>query len=303
MTYASGGLIEASDLNGFVNSINTFWSTGTGNAGYGQTSIGTVSANGVVNASNWASLINALNNARLHQSGSNSGIAAPSAGDTITYISTLSTQLTSAYNNRLVAVTTGATITGTNDTWSPAVGATTALYAFRDCNVIFGTSNQARYFFNAGGRIAMTYSAVSNAANARSNNMRDMINQIIGFGEYRGYSNSGILGSGGYITVNNTNAGYYNALNQSAVTFIQNDDTVNPYAGSKVQVEHFTTGSTTNGATGNAVVFRLFLVSPADDASGGSINVTVTSRCDITVPSTTYLSNSWGFPIITYDSV
>ena len=303
MTYASGGLIQASDLNGFVNSINTFWSTGTGDAGYGQTSIGTVSANDVVNASNWATLFNNLNAARKHQlAGSYSNLTVPASGGTITYDSSLSTQLTNAYNNRLTAATTGSTTTGTNDTWNSSVGATAALSTFRDCNIIFPSTDGARWFFNAGGRIAITYSAVSNAANARSNNMRDMINQIIGFGEYRGYSNSGILGGGGYITVNNTNAGYYNATT-TAVTFIENYDNAAPYDTSYVQVQRFYAGATTNGALGNQLVFRLFLYTPADNTYGGSVDITVTTRCDITYPSTTYLSNSWGTPTISYDSV
>lgn len=321
MTYASGGLIQASDFNTFnggtvanvSGQINTVWSTGTGNAGYGQTAISNVSIGDTISAgtdpglgpvfnTQWRSLVSNLNRIRQHQTGSDSGITAPSYGGTITFFSTLSTQLTNAYNDRLTAATTGSTTTGTNDTWNSSVGATTALSTFRDCNIIFSSTDGARYFFNAGGRIAITYSAVSNAANARSNNMRDMINQISGFGQYRGYSNSGILGSGGFITVNNTNAGYYNATT-TAVTFIENYDNAAPYDTSYVQVQRFYAGATTNGALGNQLVFRLFLYTPADNTYGGSVDITVTTRCDITYPSTTYLSNSWGTPTISYDSV
>ena len=312
MTYASGGLIQASDFNTFnggsvanvSGQINTVWSTGTGNAGYGQTAGSNVSVSGTINASDWTTLFNNLNAARKHQlAGSYSNLTVPASGGTITYNSSLSTQLTNAYTDRLTAATTGSTSTGTNDTWNPSVGATTALDTFRDCNIVFGSSDQARYFFNAGGRIAMIYSAVDNSgANARSVNMRDMVNQVGGFNTYRGYSNSGRTGAGGSFSVNNTGVGYYNTTS-SVVTFIQNDDTVAPYNLSYVRVQHFYIGLTTNGANGNQVTFRLYLYSPADDSYGGSINITVTSRCDITFPSTTYLSDSWGTPTISYNSV
>jgi hypothetical protein len=48
MTYVSGQLIQATDYNGFVNdtvgaNINATWSTGTTDAGYGQSALTTVS--------------------------------------------------------------------------------------------------------------------------------------------------------------------------------------------------------------------------------------------------------------------
>jgi hypothetical protein len=50
MSYTAGGLIEATDYNGFVNTgannINKVWSTGTGDSGWGQTAISTVSVGG-----------------------------------------------------------------------------------------------------------------------------------------------------------------------------------------------------------------------------------------------------------------
>lgn len=308
MTYASGGLIQASDFNTFnggtvanvSGQINTVWSTGTGNAGYGQTAGSNVSIGGTINASDWTTLFNNLNAARKHQlAGSYSNLTVPASGGTITYDSSLSTQLTDAYTDRLTAATTGSTTTGTNDTWNPSVSTNAAFAAFRTCAITFSSSDQARYFFNAGGRIAMIYSAVSNLANARSNNMRDMINQVAGFNTYRGYSNSGRTGTGGSFSINNTGAGYYTTTT-SYVTFIQNDDTVAPYNFSTVKVQHIYSGLTTNGANGNAIGIRLDLFSPADDIYGGGINLTVTSRCDITYPSTTYLSNSWGTPTVSY---
>jgi hypothetical protein len=51
MSYSSGGLIEATDYNGFAASVNALWGTGTGQRGYGQsTTLSTVAATNTVNA-------------------------------------------------------------------------------------------------------------------------------------------------------------------------------------------------------------------------------------------------------------
>jgi len=64
MTYSSGSLIQAADYNTFAGNttagLNRVWSTGSGDAGWGQTDIATVSTSGVVTATNWATLVNNL---------------------------------------------------------------------------------------------------------------------------------------------------------------------------------------------------------------------------------------------------
>ena len=39
MTYSTGGLIEATDYNTFATNLNAIWSTGSGDSGWGQTTI------------------------------------------------------------------------------------------------------------------------------------------------------------------------------------------------------------------------------------------------------------------------
>ena len=65
MTYTSGGLIQATDYNGFVSTtaganINDIWSTGSSDKGYGQSAISTVSTAGTITATQWATLVNTL---------------------------------------------------------------------------------------------------------------------------------------------------------------------------------------------------------------------------------------------------
>ena len=66
MTYAQYGTVEATDFNTLVGTnpnttsgkLNTVWSTGGTNAGYGQTAVATVSAGNTVTATGqWANLV------------------------------------------------------------------------------------------------------------------------------------------------------------------------------------------------------------------------------------------------------
>lgn len=315
MTYVSNGLVQAADLNSFIGSsianvsgeLNTVWSTGNGNAGYGQTAAANVSAGGLIIASTggppapaqFADLINKLNIIRQHQTGSTSGITVPVSTDLIQFYSTLSTQLTSAYTSRLTAALNGTTITGTNNTWNPTAAATVALDATRTATITFGSADNARYFFNAGGKINYIVSAVDNAATARSQSVRDIVNNMGGITNFAAYTNSGRSGTGGSISTNNTAIGYWNNVGTTTV-LVQADDAA-PYTGyySRIQTTR-TDATTTNGANGLAFSLATRIVASADDAFGGAINITVTSRVDIVPPSTVYLSNTWGTPTISY---
>jgi hypothetical protein len=304
MAYTQGGLIEATDYNNLINGtnqLNRVWGVGDGDAGYGQTAVGTVAAAATVTATQWATLINTLNSARNHQSGVGSGITAVTAGQTINHLSTLQTQVNTAFTNRGLFAAQGSTTTGTNNATNPTAGATSAFNYFRDTNVTFSSANAARYFFNAGGQINFVCSATSGLNNTRSNTLRDMINQVGGVGAFRNTTNTGRTGTGGTIVTNNTSFGYRN-LTASAQTIVDNDVS-GTYSAHDVKIQAFTnTLDTTNGSRGASVVFRLLLAASADDSFGGGINLTVNVRADIVFPSTTHLTNVWGTPTITFDS-
>ena len=305
MAYQQGGLIEATDYNNLINGtnqLNRVWSVGNGNAGYGQTAISTVAATNTVTAAQWATLINALNGVRTHQSGSGSGISAVTAGQRIDHLSTLQTQVNSAFTNRGAFVAQGGTTTGTVNTTNPSAGATSAFSYFRDTNVSFSSANAARYFFNAGGQINFVCSATSNDGSSRSTTLRDMINQAGGLGAFRNTTNGGRSGTGGTVAVNNTSFGYRNLVFNSPTTLVDMD-VAGTYSAHNVVIQVFANNSdTTNGSITSSIAFRLFMSAAADDGFGGSINLNVSVRADIVFPSTTHLSNSWGTPGITFES-
>jgi hypothetical protein len=304
MAYSQGGLIEATDYNNLINGsnqLNTVWSTGFGDAGYGQTAIGTVAATNTVTATQWATLINTLNSVRNHQSGVSSGITAVTAGQTINHLSTLQTQVNTAYTNRGLFAAQGSTTTGTNDATNPSAAAESAFSYIRDTNVTFASANAARYFFNAGGQINFVCSATDNAGTTRSTTMRDMINQIGGLNAFRNTTNGGRSGTGGTIVSEVTSIGY-RGLTTSPQVIVDND-VAGTYSAHNVLIFMFANNSdTTNGAITNSIAFRLSMSAAADDAFGGAINLTVNVRADIVYPSTTYLTNVWGTPTITFDS-
>ena len=94
MAYSSGGLIQATDYNGFASSVNTLWGTGSGNYGYGQSStVPTVNATtDTVTATQWATMIARMQSMQQHQANNTTGVPGqPTAGSIITYLSTVST--------------------------------------------------------------------------------------------------------------------------------------------------------------------------------------------------------------------
>jgi len=310
MAYAQGGLIQASDYNGFVgtspsstaNTINTVWAVGNGQAGYGQTALSQVSAAGLVTAAQWASAVNTLNSIRTHQSGSGTGIGAPTAGSLIAYLSTFSTNINTAYTNRATFNTQGTTTTGSTISPNFTVVATTAAQTWtftRTCT--FASADQARYFFNAGGQINFVNgTATNNDGTARSGDWVTLINTNLGsVSAIRGTTNGGRSGTGGTANTNNTSVGYWNA---STGTTIQNiTSTTASYTGDYIQLNLRTNGVQGSNADVGTILYLDFTVYSAAKALSfnESINVTWPHRVDVVYPETTNLSNSWGTVTIT----
>lgn len=298
MAYSQGGLIDAVDYNNFLNGsnqFNTVWGVGTGNAGYGQTSLSTVSSTGTVTATQWATLINALNSARTHQSGSGSGISATTAGSTINYLSTLSTQIDSAYTNRLAFATQGTTTTGGNNGNNLTVAnqaAASTLTFTRTAS--FASAAQMRYFFNCGGQINFVISSATNGdATSRTGDLVTLAQTNMGgFSAFRQGSGGGRTGSGGTLNTNNTGIGFYQCTS-SFQTLVSITSTTGSYTSDTAVLS-----VRTDAAPGSSTVlyFQCAITSAAktDPVFNQSINVTVNNRLDIVYPETTNLTNSWG---------
>ena len=325
MTYSSGGLIQATDYNGFVSTtsganVNATWSTGTTDAGWGQTAISTVSAGGTVTATQWASLVNTL-----ASMGSQTGTAitartAPTAGTTISILAAVNTDLTSCYNNRANAAVVGSTST----TWTGAAAKTTgtgtgtnAWTATWTQTVTFPSADQARYFFNAGGRVYLTM----NKSSTGTDNDPDWNTFVgkVGTLSFTGIAGSKTLagtaytgttrtgGTGGTQTTLSTSTGFYSlTVGAAATTIFQLNDDVSPYTGDTIIV-------TVSRPTTTTLTFITTWNSSSRSGAGQSTNISggtdtaspfssygtaPTVLCRFVPPATTYLTNSWGTPTV-----
>jgi hypothetical protein len=316
MSYSQGGLIAATDYNNFVGTattsgtINYVWSTGNGQFGYGQTALSqSASTTGLVTATQWATAVNTLNTISTHQSGSGTGIGAPTAGGIVAYLGTLSSSIGTINTNKLNAASTGGTTTGTVYTGSiTATNNTTYGEAtFAQRTVTFASVDQARYFFNAGGKINLVITGVTNNdGTSRSADAVTLIGTNLGgVSGFGAVSNSGLTGSGGSVNTNNTSVGYY-SLTTSAVTYTQVTTTSSTYSGDFVKVYWQTNGTAgSNAANGNVITIYLNYYSAHTSttsglygSSGDTLNVTVSHRVDIVNPETTNLTNTWGTIIV-----
>ncbi len=308
MSYSQGATIDYTDYNNFLNGsnqLNTVWGTGTGDAGYGQTALSTVSQGGLVTAPQWATLINTLNSALTHQSGSGSGISAVTSGQKIDYISTLAGKINDSYTNRLTFASNSAvsaSVGGSLSTaWTSTSTSSTLTRAF-GVRCAFGSGDQARYFFNCGGRIKINLSGSQNAStSSRTNAIIALIGYVGGVATFGATTNGGRTGTGGTLGTNDTAKGYWNSTYNSNVSLVSVTSLTTNYTSDTASLAVNCNGTQSNGGNGINVDFWLTLSSASgtngpggtysfDDAFGINMVRTV----DVSYPETTNLTNSWG---------
>jgi len=173
MSYASGGLIQATDFNGIANgtsgaNIAWVWGTGYGSTGYGQSTTALASLSGgsvtTVSATQWSNMLSVLNAALGHQTGATYqlGPLNYTSGSTITYFANVTASAIGINQAANIAAfsSQGATTTGGGFAATINVGTATAYgpayLATR--SVTFTSGDAARYFFNAGGQLKLSMS-------------------------------------------------------------------------------------------------------------------------------------------------
>ena len=281
MSYASGGVIAASDYNTLVTSLNAVWNTA-----YGQTALSTVATGNTVTAAQWSTLIGTLNKTLAHQSGT-AAISLPTAGNVITYLAAVNSGVTTANTNKLLASSTGTTVVGNNFAPTPANANTTTAYSstIATRTVTFPSAAQAAYFFNAGGKLSFSITSVTGSGTAAANDLVTLLGTDLKGVANFGYStNGGRTGSGGTLTSQNTALGY-----TTSTTALQNI----------VNVASTTANYTTDTAqiqvsVNGAVVTFALVLNQAAHTFASSWSLTVNHNITITPPETTNLANSWG---------
>ena len=325
MTYSVGGLIQAADYNGFANdsanNINAIWSTGSTDKGYGQTAIASVSTGGTVTATQWATLVNNLANLGSHQGTTITSRTAPVAGNTITILNAVATDintLTGSRGNAAASGTEYGVFTGTTSK-TTATGSGTAAWTITFTHTItFASANATRYFFNAGGIVRLKYGKSSTGTDTDPdwNTLAGWCGTISLTGRVNATTNTiaaqaytgttRLSGSGGTQTTLATTTGWYN-LTASPTTIFQLTNSTAPYTGEFIRTTATATSST-------VLTLTTTWVSDGSSGAGTSANITggtattspsttITGTAPTTLvtyipPSTTYLSAAWGTPAI-----
>ena len=334
MTYSQGGLIQATDYNGFVGptgsggtadaNLNDIWGTGATDKGWGQTAVTNASVAGTVTATQWAALVNNLGSAGSQTNTTLTSRTAPVVGNTISVLANVSTDLTSVTTNRGNAAAVGNEYGVFSGTTSKTTGTGTGTNAWTITfthTVTFATAAQARYFWNAGGLVRLQYGKSSTGVDSDadwnlfagkvgsiyiSGRVNSTTNTIAGQA-YTGTTRIG--GTGGTQTTLATTTGWYTLTpGAGATTLLNLADTVAPYTGDTI----ITTGAVNAGST--VLTLTTTWNSTSRAGAGQSTNIsggTATSSPSIVIsgtapttlctyfpPSTTYLSNSWGTPAI-----
>lgn len=326
MTYTSGSLIEAADYNGFVsdsaNNVNSLWSTGSSDKGYGQTAISNVSVGGTVTATQWASLVNTLSSLGSHQGTTITSRTAPVAGDIINILANVASDINTLTTNRGNAIASGSqytTFSGTTSKTTSTGSGTTAWTITFTHTITFASSDAMRYFFNAGGRIKWETSKTSTGtvADPEWNDLADTLvgdiyitggtsTQVISGSSYTGTTKVGGTGTPNILL---TDTGFYDLTTTPTNIYRQFADTA-PYTGQYINIAAsvnsnsaptIMTLTTTwvdpgGGSVGSTGVITGGTATTSPFSSFGTAPATVVTYFP---PSTTYLTSaSWGTPAI-----
>lgn len=321
MTYSKYGLIQASDFNNLVGeydipnttkTINAIWGIGTGSIGYGQPQLQNVETNGVVTHTNWSNLIDTMNTIAYRQKSTITGYTAPEEDDVITYLSKLYSNKDTLYLNSGYARQQGTTYiaptTTVSSTWTDSAVFTHTL--------TFQSGDKARYFFNSGGQIAITFSHTNGpAVNAMWHEAATNAGTIVISGTLpdetdiitsTNYQSVTRVGGSGDATVY-SNHGYYSLTTNYVEIFRKKAFSVfSSYLDSYISVEIKSNGTQgVHGDRGSVITIRTtWNEVPNGSVTSADTGVTVAVRYpySYTGPATTNypkpFTNTWGTVIV-----
>ena len=324
MAYSTGDTILDDEYNIFaqgaagaadhtVDNVNSVWGVGTGDLGYGQGSaVAAVSAGSTITAAQWNTLLTRIENIGTHQATSVATYATLDSDDTIAAIGTVQANVTAVYDGRLSANAFGADITSGGIVTETADWTTRLIYTM---TIDFDTAAKFRYFFNAGGSIAMTFARSGGATTDKNTEWTDLCancgtvhltgshSHTIASVAYSGTTQIGGSDPGSGSSVSAIDA---HALTTSDQTlFVQFADT-SPYTANFIKIE-----AQADAAAGSATT--IVFTTTCEDAAADTANPTHSTgdHADLDIvqgsfvatwvvkqPATAILSNTWGTPTL-----
>lgn len=331
MTYTVGGLIQATDYNGFVGptsaggtanaNLNDFWATGATDKGWGQTVVANPVIGNTVTATQFATLVTNMATSANHTGVAITSRTAPVAGNTIAILAAINTDLTALNTGRGNAVASGTEVGTFSGTTSKTTGTGSGQSAWTITfthTVTFASADAARFFWNAGGLVRLQFgkSSTGTDADADWNLLSGQCGSIFLSGRVNGTTQSiaaqaytgttRLGGTGGTQTTLTTTTGWYN-LTGSTTTIFQLNNAASPYTPDLIRVQATATSATVltlvtlwsdNGSSGAGTSANITggtaTASPSTTISGTA----PTTLCTFRPPSSTYLSAAWGTPTI-----
>jgi hypothetical protein len=320
MTYTTGQIINHADYNTFISgtstgtinnsvaNINSILGVGHGNIGYGQTTplsqLPAVSTSNLVTAVQWSSLFSRITTVASHQGTTITTLPTITTGNVIHAVSALSSNLSAIYSG-VGNATSSATSVGTPLTLSTTTSWKTQLtFTF---TITFASGDAARYFFNAGGAVQLTFSRTGGSGSSKDT---DWTNLCAACGTMNfGYNSTTRIGGsvGGPGSVAPPVAlGYWQSTtsttNGGQLIQKQYSNGVAPYNGKNyIQTNWYSNGTQgSNADVGSVLTFTVIWVDYATDNI--VVDGTTATTCALLVPNNTYLSQSppsWGSPVIT----
>lgn len=330
MSYQQHGKIEAADINTTLagaasgsaasTTLNAIWGAGSGDRGYGQTPyITNVAQHSKVTATAFASIVTTTDTISKHQNTTLANSAVPSQNQLIEYASgVLQTNINTVNTNRLNAKLQGPSVTTTainNIIWSDSL-----TFTFK---VAFPTANEARYFFNCGGQLALTFFHPTGSTGTNSTGaVNNLLNQLCtasgtivmsamntGTATILSTSFKGIsrIGGSGSPAILDENKGYYGLTTSYQPIFKQLASAVVPgyYSDSYLQVSARTNGSIgSNGDNGDSIFIQVMLDQIPNSASvkaGTTVNLIAIPPAQAGEVAGAHLPvKSWAMPVVTH---
>ena len=312
MSYAQGNLIEATDFNGLASTTvggNVAWVWGLGfqRTGYGQdtTLLSSVSATSTITATQWAGLVYTTNRALGHQGQTQLGGGVTGAniniipGETITFFSNVANAVTQVNTTRNSYYAVGTTTTGSGFNSSISFPDSASNYGFQTTRTVtFASANQARYFFNSGGRIQLVLTGTNNNGTARSGDILNLFQTWLGGSIIYDANSAARTGSGGTLNSSNSSAGYYTlTTTPTLLANVSSNSATYTYQSDWARIlvnSNGTQGSTGDQGTTITFTFGCGVAAQTNSNFDDAVNVTLTSRVDIIAPETVFLANTWG---------
>lgn len=272
MAYVAGDKILDDLYNTLVNSssspfgYNHFAGTGSTIYGLGQTHIATTSAGTTVQASQWNTLLTAIDNIANHTNDTVTARTQVSAGDTIAIKAALEADLATLAASVALGCP-NATALGTNAVGSSTNAATWNSTSTIERSVTFADADKMRHFFNAGGKIRIDPSCITGINGSKDTVFNDLTVTATGNLDIGAHASTR-SGSGETLTTNGLNLGFHE-LTTSYQTILKLTSDNSGYTSNTVEYQ-----AKLNAAVGTAVTITVKMISTdaADDTTYTSPN-------------------------------